>query len=64
MKKYEVIVEDENSERLSALLQSLPYVKEVKESSLVNIYSVASEESLSEDWLSEDDDELQRLYSK
>jgi hypothetical protein len=63
MKKYEVIVEDENSERLSALLQSLPYVKEVKESSLVNIYSVASEESLSEDWLSEDDDELQRLYS-
>jgi hypothetical protein len=64
MKKYEVIVEDENSEKLSALLQSLPYVKEVKESSLVNIYSVASEESLSEDWLSDDDDELQRLYSK
>jgi hypothetical protein len=64
MKKYEVIVEDENSDKLSALLQSLPYVKEVKESSLVDIYSAASEESLSEDWLSEDDDELQRLYSK
>lgn len=65
MKKYEVTVEDANSEELISLLKKLPYVKGIHESeNNINIYSLASERSLSEDWLFEDDDELQKLYGK
>ena len=64
MKKYEVIVEDESAEQLNELLQSLPYVKEVKQKDVVNAYTLASEEALSEDWLAQEDDELQRMYKK
>ena len=65
MKKYEVIVEESKSEELLSLLKTLPYVKEVHErEKYIDIYTVASEQSLSEDWLLEDDDELQKLYGK
>jgi hypothetical protein len=65
MKKYEIIVEDSKAEELTALLQKLPYVKQVKESkNNTDEYTLASEQSLSEDWLLEEDDELQKLYSK
>ena len=63
MKKYEVIVEDESAELLTALLQSLPYVKEVKQSNTISAYTLASEKALAEDWLVEEDDELQRMYN-
>ena len=65
MKKYEVIVEDAKAAELTALLKKLPYVKQVKESDYpIDEYSLASERSLSEDWLLEEDDELQKLYGK
>ena len=65
MKKIHVIVEDSKAKELTALLEKLPYVKEVKESDEeIDSYSLASEQSLSEDWLLEDDDELQKLYGK
>lgn len=64
MKKYEVVVEDNKAEELTALLRKLPYVKEVKEKKPLDSYTAASEASLAEDWLSEEDDELQNLYSK
>jgi hypothetical protein len=64
MKKYEVIVDDENAATLTALLQSLSYVKEVKQSDTVDAYTLASENALAEDWLLQEDDELQRLYNK
>lgn len=46
MKKYEVIVEDENGELFANLLQSLPYVKEVKQAGTVDTYTLASEKAL------------------
>ncbi len=65
MKKYEVIVEDANAAELTALLQKLPYVKYVRERETpVDPYTLASEKSLGEDWLLEDDDELQKMYGK
>jgi hypothetical protein len=62
MKKYEVTVDDENAVLLMDLLHSLPYVKQVNQTETINEYTLASEESLSEDWLAEEDDELQRMY--
>lgn len=62
MKKYEVMVEDESAELLTDLLHSLPYVKEVKQTEQINDYTLASEAALSEDWLAEEDDDLQRMY--
>ena len=65
MKKYEVIVEDNKADLLTALLQSLPYVKEIKEGdNIIDPYTLASEKALAEDWLSSEDDELQQLYKK
>lgn len=64
MKKYEVIVEDENAGLLTDLLQSLPYIKEVKQTDAIDAYTLASEKALSEDWMAEEDDELQRMYNK
>lgn len=64
MKKYEVVVEDESAGLLTELLKSLPYVKDVKQKTSIDAYTLASESSLSEDWLAEDDDELQRMYEK
>ncbi len=64
MKKYEVIVEDDSADQLNELLQSLPYVKEVKQKDTIDSYTLASEESLKKDWLAEEDDELQRMYKK
>ena len=65
MKKYEVIVEDAKATELTELLKKLPYVKQVKESeNPVEPYTLASEQSLGEDWLLEEDDELQKLYGK
>ncbi len=65
MKKYEILVDDEKAEELTSLLKKLPYVKDVKESNQVtDIYTLASEKSLSEDWLLNEDDELQKLYGK
>jgi len=62
MKKYEVIVEDAKAAELAELLKKLPYVKYVKESDTIDTYTLASEDSLKEDWLVEEDDELQKLY--
>jgi len=64
MKKYEVIVDDAKAAELTELLKKLPYVKMVRESNTVDSYTLASEESLREDWMVEDDDELQKLYGK
>jgi len=65
MKKYEIIVEDSKAAELTALLEKLPYVKQVKESeNIIDDYTLASEQSLGEDWLLEEDDELQKLYGK
>lgn len=65
MKKYEVIVEDAKAEELTSLLRNLPYVKQVKESdNSIDTYTLASEQSLAEDWLLEDDDELRKMYGK
>ena len=64
MKKYEVIVEDDKASELNELLKTLPYVKLVKESDTVDAYTLASEDSLKEDWLIEEDGELQKLYGK
>ena len=64
MKKYEVIVEDAKAAELADLLNKLPYVKYVKESDTIDSYTLASENSLKEDWLAEEDDELQKLYGK
>ncbi len=64
MKKYEVIVEDAKAAELTELLKKLPYVKYVKESDTIDSYTLASENSLQEDWLAEEDDELQKLYGK
>lgn len=65
MKKYEILVEDDKAAELKALLQNLPYVKEVIETTArPDAYSLASEEALGEDWLLEEDDELQKLYGK
>jgi len=64
MKKYEVVVEDESAVLLTELLKSLPYVKDVKQKDTIDTYTLASEGALSEDWLAEDDDELQRMYKK
>jgi hypothetical protein len=65
MKKYEIIVEDSKAVELTELLKKLPYVKQVRESdNLIEPYTLISERSLSEDWLAEEDDELQKLYGK
>jgi hypothetical protein len=64
MKKYEVIVDDAKAAELTELLKKLPYVKMVRESNTVDSYTLASEESLCEDWMVEEDDELQKLYGK
>ena len=64
MKKYEVIVEDAKAAELTELLKKLPYVKYVRESDSIDSYTLASEDSLKEDWLVEEDDELQKLYGK
>ncbi|MEP6700190.1 MAG: hypothetical protein ABJA85_02695 [Bacteroidota bacterium] len=64
MKKYEIIVEDAKAAELAELLKKLPYVKQVKESDTIDSYTLASEDSLREDWLAEEDDELQKLYGK
>jgi len=65
MKKYEVIVEDAKAAELTELLKKLPYVKQVRESdNAIEPYTLASETSLSEDWLLGEDDELQKLYGK
>ena len=65
MKKYEVIVDDNKAGELTTLLKQLPYVRQVRESdSPVDPFTLASEKSLSEDWLLQEDDELQKLYGK
>lgn len=61
MKKFEVIVEDENAVLLTDLLQSLPYIKEVRQTKAIDTYTLASEKALSEDWLAEEDDELKNV---
>jgi hypothetical protein len=65
MRKYEVIIEDSKAAELTALLEKLPYVKQVKEiPENIDPHTLASEQSLSEDWLLGEDDELQKLYGK
>jgi hypothetical protein len=65
MKKYEVIVEDSKAAELVALLEKLPYVTQVKESNnITGDYTLTSEQSLGEDWLAEEDNELQKLYGR
>jgi len=63
IKKYEIIVEDSEAAELTTLLEKLPYVKQVKESkNIIDNYTLASEQSLAEAWLLEEDDELKKLY--
>lgn len=64
MKRYEIIVEDAKVAELAELLKTLPYVKQFRESDAIDSYTLASEESLKEDWMVEEDDELQKLYGK
>jgi hypothetical protein len=64
MKKYEVIVDDAKAAELTELLKNLPYVRLFRESDSIDSYTLASEESLREDWMLEEDDELQKLYGK
>ncbi len=65
MKKYELIVEDSKVEEFDELLKNLSYVKEVRENNnIIDLYTLASEKSLSEDWLVEEDDELQKMYGR
>ncbi|MER3499200.1 MAG: hypothetical protein C4308_11500 [Chitinophagaceae bacterium] len=65
MKKLQIIVEESKIKELTDLFEKLPYVKQVKESNeVINSYTLASKKSLGEDWLLEDDDELQKLYGK
>lgn len=64
MKKYEVIIDDSKAAELTALLKNLPYVMFFRESDQADPYTLASEESLKEDWLTGEDDELQKLYGK
>jgi|GEM_PF-6690883 hypothetical protein len=49
MKKYEVIVDDAKAAELTELLKKLPYVKFIRESDTIDLYTLASEESLKED---------------
>ena len=63
MKKYEILVEDNKAEELTALLEKLSFIIEWKESKwLLDSVTLASEATLADDWLSEKDDELQRLH--
>lgn len=65
MKKYEVIVEDSMAGELTNLLTKLPYVKKVTESSaFIDFYTLASEQSLAEDWLCGEEDDFQKSYGK
>lgn len=64
MKKYEVIVEDAKAVELFELLKKLPYVKYVKENDTIDLYTPASEDTLKEGWLVEENDELQKLYGE
>ena len=64
MKKYEILVDDSKAGELADLLRNLPYVKDVKETTTIDSYTLVSEQSLGEDWLLEEDDEFQKLYSK
>ena len=65
MKKYEVTVDDDKAGELTLLLEKLPYVKQVKETvEVTNSYTLISEQLLKEDWLLEENDELQKLYGK
>ena len=64
MKKYEIIVEDAKAAELAEILKKLPYVRQFRESDAIEPYTLASEESLKEDWMTEEDDELQKLYGK
>lgn len=47
MKKYEVLVEDEGATILNSLLQSLPFVKEVKQAEENDTYSLGSKTAFS-----------------
>lgn len=64
MRKHEILVENEKSAESISVLKDLPYIKEIRETENIDIYTLASEKSLSEDWLIEEADELQKLYEK
>lgn len=57
-------MEEDQAKKLEELLHSLPFVKQVKETSITDPYSLASEGSLSEDWMVKEEDKLQILYNK
>ena len=59
-----MIIDDSKAAELTTLLKNLPYVKFFRESDSADPYTLASEESLKEDWLTGEDDELQKLYGK
>lgn len=65
MKKYEVVVKEGKVEKGLAPLHKLPFVRHVKETTYrTNPYSLASKQSLAEDWLPEDNDEVQKMDGK
>jgi hypothetical protein len=65
MKKYEIIVDPDKAKELTDMLEKLPYVRHVREAdNFADSYTLVSEKSLAEDWLPEEDDELQKLYGK
>lgn len=64
MRKHEILVENEKSAESISVLKDLPYIKKIRETENIDIYTLASEKSLSEDWLIEEADELQKLYEK
>ena len=57
-------MENTKATELTELPEKLPYVKQGRESGLIDSYTLASEDALKEDWLEEEDNELQRLYGK
>ncbi len=65
MKKYEIIVDDDKANELKVILDKLPYVRHIREADdFADSYTLVSEKSLLDDWLVEEDDELQKLYGK
>lgn len=63
MKKYELLVQDENVPEFDAVLETLSFIKNVTQTNVTpSDYTLASEEALAQDWLSEEDDKLQKLY--
>jgi hypothetical protein len=59
---YEIEIEEGREQEVKKALAELSFVKSITEHAPDNDLSFASQKSLEEDWNSESDDELQKLY--